>query len=262
MGLATIPVEPRSPGQVFACLGILEIAEILCGPSEGGFSPAGDLFTLSSASEANPVMAALRFLAAAAVEEQPPDGAAHKGAKREMALPILLRHGGVGVAVGHWADRSSRETLKLYAGNRSAAKIAGDMLAGVLELWAANAASLVLAPFERLAPMGGSFNFDPRGGWTAIDVGYSPDKHKSGEKSVLASPLVEILAAAGLQHARPEIKGRRVGYATWALPLPAALARPALAGALADIPTRHFSFELRVSGKNKVVTFSEEVSSR
>ena len=49
--------------------------------------------------------------------------------------------------------------------------------------------------------MGGSFNFDPRGAWTAIDAGYSPNEHKH---AVEASPVVEFLAAWGLEHARPD----------------------------------------------------------
>jgi len=51
-----------------------------------------------------------------------------------MALPIRL----VGcmdgeqrsIDIGHWADASSRNDFKLYAGNRSAAGIAHAMLSG------------------------------------------------------------------------------------------------------------------------------------
>ena len=35
------------------------------------------------------------------------------------------------VELGHWADGSSRESFKLYAGNRSADRIARAMLKGV-----------------------------------------------------------------------------------------------------------------------------------
>lgn len=33
MGQAIIPVDLRNPGQVFACLGFLEAADVLCGPA-------------------------------------------------------------------------------------------------------------------------------------------------------------------------------------------------------------------------------------
>jgi CRISPR-associated protein Csx14 len=36
------------------------------------------------------------------------------------------------------------------------------------------------------------------------------------------------------------------------------MARPAMSGAIPVLPHRRFGFELALSGKNKVVTFSEE----
>jgi CRISPR-associated protein Csx14 len=104
--------------------------------------------------------------------------------------------------------------------------------------------------------MGGSFNFDPRGAWTAIDIGYSPNDQKD---AVEASPVVELLAALGLQHARPVEYGvREVRYAAWDQPLQPMLARVALTGLIPSISMRQFHFMLALSGKNKVVTFSQE----
>lgn len=115
---------------------------------------------------------------------------------------------------------------------------------------------LLKAPFDVITPMGGSFNFDPRGAWTAIDAGYSPNTQKDG---VAASPLVEILAAIGLEHARPdEYETRKVRYAVWGSPLPPMLMRAALSGADLKVPMRRFEFELDLSGKNKVTTFAQE----
>lgn len=121
-----------------------------------------------------------------------------------MALPIRFGGGNRPVVeLDHWADGSSRESFKLYAGNRSADAIARAMLKGVRgkpskkqkangqpgdlktkgvrQLWEEDRVALVKAPFDVLTPMGGSFNFDPRGAWTAIDAGYSntstPSKH-------------------------------------------------------------------------------------
>ena len=196
-----------------------------------------------------------------------------------MALPIRFGGGNRPVVeLGHWADGSSRESFKLYAGNRSADRIARAMLngvrkkstakqkangepgelktKGVMQLWETDQAALIKAPFDVLTPMGGSFNFDPRGAWTAIDAGYSPNQHKH---AIEASPVVEFLAAWGLEHARPvEFGLRQVRYATWGESLPPMLARPALSGALATVPLKQFRFELDLSGKNKVVTFAQE----
>ena len=198
-----------------------------------------------------------------------------------MSLPI--KFGGVGgpvINLEHWADGSSRDSFKLYSGNRSADKIARAMLQGVCkkptakqklhglpgdtkskgfaQLWDEARAKLIAEPFDVLTPMGGSFNFDPRGAWTSIDAGYSLNQHKH---SIEASPVVEFLAAWGLEHARPvEVGVRQVRYAVWDISLPPILARAALADAFPMIPSRRFRFQLSLSGKNKVVTFAQEES--
>jgi CRISPR-associated protein Csb3 len=197
----------------------------------------------------------------------------------KMTLPICIESNGHSVIeVSHWADGSDRNTFKLYSGNRSAFGIARAMLhgtckkpsekqrkrgaqgerktRGLVQLWNEDRAALVKDPFNVLTPMGGSFNFDPRGAWTAIDAGYSPNDQKD---AVEASPVVELLAALGLQHARPVEYGvREVRYSAWGVPLPSTLARVALTGALTSIPMRQFHFTLGLSGKNKVVAFSQE----
>jgi CRISPR-associated protein Csb3 len=124
---------------------------------------------------------------------------------------------------------------------------------GVAQLWEEQREALIERPYNVMTPMGGSFNFDPRGAWTAIDAGYSPNdqKHK-----VAASPVVEFLAAWGLENARPD-GTREVRYAAWGIPLAPILARVALCGGISSLPLRRFRFELDMSGKNKVVTFAE-----
>src|SRR4029077_8816690 len=113
---------------------------------------------------------------------------------------------------------------------------------GVMQLWETDRAVLIKAPFDVVTPMGGSFNFDPRGAWTAIDAGYSPNQHKH---AIEASPVVEFLAAWGLEHARPvEFGLRQVRYAAWGMNLPLILARAALASVLPALPARQFRFEL------------------
>jgi CRISPR-associated protein Csx14 len=193
-----------------------------------------------------------------------------------MALPIRLEHcEGPAIDLGHWADGSHRNEFKLYAGNRTAESIARAMLRGrckkpsnrqsvggaktlgVAALWDGQHGELVAKPFDVLTPMGGSFNFDPRGGWTALDAGYSPNEH--ADHGIVASPVVEILAPWGLEHARPdEFEKRHVRYAVWSGLLPPILARPALAGARVGVAVRKFRFVLNLSGKNKVVTFAQE----
>lgn len=325
MAQASIPVDLFNPGQVFACLGFLEAAEILLGDAEGGFDwqdEANTKFILRAAGEGNPFEAVLEFLAEAEPQRWAPVGYSDPPPKKgknedadedeedkvdeadfdaaattnnvpsidlsetfqssegdRMSLPIRIGGGNRPIVeLGHWADGSGRESFKLYAGNRSAHSIARGMLLGVRlkpnkkqkssgqpgdlkfkgvrQLWEEEREALIRAPFDLLTPMGGSFNFDPRGAWTAIDAGYSPNEHKH---PVNASPVVEFLAAWGLEHARPdEYETRKVRYAVWSKPLSPTLARAALIGAVPALPMRRFCFDLDMSGKNKVVTFAQE----
>jgi CRISPR-associated protein Csb3 len=313
MAEASIPVDLFNPGQVFACLGFLEAADILLGDASGGFDWSDELdvkFRLQTATDSNPVGAVLEFLASVEPRQVRPgddkdpltkkSDAAKKAASDNdkdeegvadsitlefsdtfpapkadrMSLPIRLGGGNRrAIELGHWADGSSRESFKLYSGNRSADQIARAMLLGtcakpkknqqfreiktkgIAQLWEEQRKLLLERPYHVLTPMGGSFNFDPRGAWTAIDAGYSPNEH---DHLVEASPVVEFLAAWGLESARPdEFETRKVRYVAWGLPLPPILARAALCGVIAALPLRYFHFELHLSGKNKVVTFAE-----
>ena len=326
MAERSIPVDVLNPGQVLACMGFLEAADVLLGDAEGGFEweRAPESFTLRASGERNPVEVVLEFLAEARIEAVAPNGWAAPAKKRArqlkgkentsaagtdgevgskptpvsgalahsdtfpcppidakelklpMRLPVQLSRGGVTISVSHWADGSSRNAFKLYAGNRSAFDVAEKMLAGVrapgkrgkngefdnlgiVQLWRTRRDQLVSSPFEVLTPLGGRFNFDANGAWTALDSGYSLDEQ---EHDITASPVVEILGALGLEHARlNEIKGRRVRYAVWRGLLPPPLARVAIAGNAGLAELCRFHFDLDMAGKNKVVTFAQKESS-
>ena len=316
---ASIPVDLESPGQVLACMGFLEAAEVLLGGVEAHFdwSEAQATFVLRADGDKNPFVVVLEFLSKAKISELTPIGYVEGGAADgddngeedatpsepedgdesddddpgevqgrvttpafpsgegdRNALPVQLVDDGHRISVSHWADGSSRDVFKLYSGNRSANRIATQMLQGVRakqkknhsigdlknrglqQLWQEQREELLKEPFDVVTPMGGSFNFDPRGAWTAIDAGYSPNTQKDG---IAASPVVEILAAIGLEHARPDqYETRKVRYVVWGHPLPPMLARAAIAGADLKLPLRRFEFELDLSGKNKVTTFAHE----
>jgi CRISPR-associated protein Csx14 len=133
------------------------------------------------------------------------------------------------------------------------------MLAGIAQLWKSRRADVLRSPLDSLIPMGGSsFKFDARKAWTGIDAGYSPDEQKH---AVAASPVLEILAALGFEHARAhELESDEVRYGAWLDLVPPVLARPALAGVRLGIPLRVFRFAFARPGKgNKLVTFAEEI---
>ena len=316
----SIPVDLFNPGQVFACLGFLEAADVLCGEAQGCFhdwdNNSAARFRLSAGGDENPFEAVLGFLATEveirrvaprgyvdpppkkkknassetndeddAVSEteiaDPPEPTETFMAQKADKMTLPIRFGGGNqpvIELGHWADGSGRETFKLYSGNRPADKIAHDMLNGVRkptkkqkqkgqpgrlqtkgikQLFDEDRNGLISDPF-RVTPMGGSFNFDPHGAWTAIDAGYSPNTQKH---AVMASPVVEFLAAWGLQDTRPLMsgnKGREVRYAAWQEMLPPMLARAAFIGAIPGLTIKCFRFTLALSGKNKIVTFAKQ----
>ena len=305
MAESSIPVDLFNPGQVFACLGFLEAADALRGDAEGGFDWSDDAevrFCLRADGDENPFETVLEFLARIEAKALAPEGWRPKKeptkpkAKEKLeeelcrqeqsevfpsaspetssAMPIQIANSKKPIVLGHWADGSSRNEFKLYAGNRSALDIASAMLSGtfdkpkkgqnigalktrgIAQLWGEGKDDLIERPFEVTTSMGGSFNFDPRGAWTTIDAGYSPNQQKH---QVAASPVVEILAAWGLENARPdEFETRKVRYAAWGHALPPMLARAALVGSISGVPMERFRFELDMSGKNKVITFAEQ----
>jgi CRISPR-associated protein Csb3 len=68
MSAASIPVDLFNPGQVFACLGFLEAAEVLLGDAKGGFDWSDEenaTFVLRASGEGNPIETVLDFLAQA-----------------------------------------------------------------------------------------------------------------------------------------------------------------------------------------------------
>ena len=292
---ASIPVDLFNPGQVFACVGFLEAAEVLFGSAEGGFDwtkQAQPCFEIHTRGEQNPFSGVLEFLIEAELKRLVPKGYIDPPAKKKqkkvdeqvdndeanssagdgpictvetfpareadrLALPLRLERNGRSLDVTHWCDASSRNSFKLFAGQQRSAAIARQMIAVLSRLWQEQQNALIQDPFGVTAPLGGSsFKFDARKAWTAIDAGYSPDEQKH---VVQASPAVELLAAIGLEHARPdEFETRKVRYGVWQGLLPPTLARPALGGVRVGARLRVFRFTLELAGKNKVVTFAQE----
>jgi CRISPR-associated protein Csb3 len=298
---SSIPVDVLNPGQVFAALGFLEAADRLCSQACGGFDWTDEArvrFVLEADGGRNPFEVVLGFLAKAELrriaptdyEDPPPKKSKKKAAGDDeeddarngpivhsasfpnrkpdrMALPVQLTYDGMLLEITHWADGSTRERFKLYTGNRSAAMIATNMLSGtgktkgVRALWVEDPKRLAERPFDVLTPLGGKFNFDARCAWTPLDAGYSPDRQSH---TVAGSPVVELLAAIGLEHARPQLVNRESGvvrYAVWCDLVPPSLARPLLAGVRFGLPFREFQFTLHSAGENKIVTVAEKVIS-
>lgn len=227
MAESTIPVDLRNPGQVFACLGLLEAADVLLGNAAGVFAWGGEeeTFRMAAHGEEQPVARVLRFLGDATVVARAPDGSMNFEKWRLAwgdtevdrpddpfpfpdpdslaTLPAVLRDGdGAEIVIDYWGDATRRDNVKFWAG--SGGYPGAAILRDALELVRGRLREYESAPFTLSAAQSNSFRFDWRRDYVPIDAGFSLNNHKVGIPIVaLGFPLVEILAAIGMTHARP-----------------------------------------------------------
>lgn len=269
MGESRIPVDLFNPGQVFACLGFLEAADLLLGEAEGGFdwSDPGDVrFVLRAAGEADPAGEVLGFLAGAKVFSIAPRNAALDTARWQVptvaasgdafpfpkpdspaTLPALFEDAsGRHLRIEHWGDATRRDAVKFWAGSGGypGAALARD----ALDLVRADLVAAGAAAFDLAAPQSSSFRFDWRRDYVPLEVGFSPNAHDA--MTMVGFPAVELLAAIGLQHARP-IRLDRLAYRYAALgaAVPPTLLRAALGGSPLPFPRRVFRMRLDWPGQ-------------
>jgi len=196
MAEAAIPVDVTNPGQVFACLGLMEVAEVLLGDAEGGFdwSDGDTRFGLSAAGDQDPVRAVLWFLAEAEMirvcpamargvwpEDACPSllfpapmSALKKSDGKGLtanALPVRLSVGSEAIDASHWVDGTRSDTFKTFAGNQvgfdvflEQRKLFLDMSAEDLD--ATSDDTFAVYNEKHLLPLSVKiFGFDARGAW-------------------------------------------------------------------------------------------------
>lgn len=252
MAESKIPVDLFNPGQVFACLGFMELADVLVGDAGAGFDwsdKAKTEFCLSAAGEKNPFEAVLDFLKTATVKPLRPvgvDGPWPQDAAEAAlfpvplselqdstgkkltasALPILMETDEQNFIVSNWLKGDRREALKLFAGQQVATKLMKNVLDGdATKPGTIGVKQLAPRPDDpfKTGPVGGRFGYDSRGAWDAINTGSSLDEQGT---TLLVSPVVEALAAIGLEHTRPEfLSTYEIRYAVWQGKMPISLAR-------------------------------------
>ena len=224
MAVAVVPVDLTNPGHVFACLGFAEAADVLLGEVAGGFDWQDSdrvRFRLSAAGDEDPVVRVLRFLDdAQVVSLAPPDSENSTGKwdietvvdgssvfpfpdpESPAKLPARLVDGdGNTIVIDYWGDATRRrDNVKFWAGagGYPGAGLARD----ALDLVRGRVVEQAGDPFAVDALQSGSFRFDWRRDYVPIDAGFSPNAH--GNSVVMQGyPVVELLAAIGLTHARP-----------------------------------------------------------
>lgn len=226
MAESTIPVDLMNPGQVFACLGFMELTQVLLGDAEAAFDWSdrhATLFRLSSAQSESPVSRVMRFLEEAELATKAPPGSRNVqswksswGSPPEVVairepfpfpdptspatLPAVLRdRQGCEVMFDYWGDATCRDNVKFWAG--SGGYPGAAMLRDALKLVRGKLLQHSGNPFALDSEQSSSFRFDWRRDYVPVHDGFSPNKHE-GIKMV-GFPLVELLAAIGVSHARP-----------------------------------------------------------
>jgi len=278
MGDATIPVNLRNPGQVFACLGLMEAAEVLCGSCEGGFgyrnSETQTTFVLSVNGPDNPVAVILGFLTRAEAKALKPKGSQLSTTKWDVetierhdsvfpcpepdspaALPIVLMDEKRSLPIEHWVDapQAGRDSVKFWAGagGYPGAALARDALRAITDLGDNSLAAAIGDPFAVEALQSSSFRFDWRRDYIPLDAGFSPNAH--GAVRMVGFPFVELLAAIGLQHARPHRPNRRdklsYRYGVSKAVLPTIFVRAVLGAESVGFPIRVFRMNLGWPGQ-------------
>jgi CRISPR-associated protein Csb3 len=222
MAEASIPVDLFNPGQVFACLGIMETADRILGGTEGCFDWRESMthFFISAHGSESPITVVLNFLMETKVSALVPKGStlstetwdlpiliAEQDAPFPLTepdtparLPAVLRRGNDLVMIDHWADQTNRDAVKFWAGSGGypGAALARDIIEQIRDISESDRNN----PFAVSRPQSSSFRFDWRRDYIPIDAGFSLNKH--GNITPMGFPLVEIFAAIGLSHARPK----------------------------------------------------------
>ena len=224
MASASIPVDLHSPGQVFACFGFVEAADVVLGAAEGGFDwqdPDDVRFRLAASGDEDPIVRVLGFLDEATVKSVAPVGSANSTAKWNVdtiavsgqssvfpfpdpkspaTLPAQLEDGaGHFIVIDYWGDETQRDNVKFWAG--SGGYPGAGLVRDALDLIRGHIVDSASDPFALAARQNSSFRFDWRRDYVPIDAGFSPNMH--GDVAMQGHPVVELLAAIGMTHARP-----------------------------------------------------------
>lgn len=224
MAQASIPVDLFNPGQVFACLGLIEVADLMFEGVVGGFDwQDEERFFISADDVTNPVEGVLHFLANAELESEAPANSGMTtekwGVRSDLipdgdefpiavpgspaTLPAVLfclsDDQLVRCEVNYWGDATRRDNVKFWAG--AAGYPGAVLLKDALDLVRDCLPEVAADPFSVSRRQSSSFRLDWRRDYIPLDAGFSPNDQ--GNVVMMGYPIVEILAAIGLTHARP-----------------------------------------------------------
>jgi CRISPR-associated protein Csx14 len=237
-----IRVDPSNPGQVFACLGLLEVASLIKYPATGRFDwnrqQTHASFELVSDASIDRILTEVRSAEVTQTAEKGPLWEMIKESAEEQVekvdlkanessktAPVQLKGPSWTLIIDAWLEpdtRVSNRMFKTWAGRVGSIQLIQN-LKNVLE-----AAANISEIFEWGIPMR-PVGYDCRSAVSADDLGYYYNK----VSDVAVYPVVDLFALIGLNHARPTNFGNnKFEYCIWSLPLPPEGARAAITGAI------------------------------
>jgi CRISPR-associated protein Csb3 len=255
-----IPVNLRNPGEFLACCGLLEAANRLWAGGDGFFGDDGFALRIPAASAT--VKFITESLCSAAVATEPLAGVIHGSNRKPVddpnkILPLRISDG-FQLRLSWWLEEegSRQSPFKMWSAHGTSLSIFSALRNETMEL---------LHRIDYSRPFGcriGSstrFGLDPGAGWNALDAGFSPNEQKM---RTLSSPVLELLAALGLQRFRPvpiETDDDTFRYSTWRVPLSPAVAAAAAAGAIPHHTGGTYRFRIVSRGKFACFTTANQM---
>ncbi len=235
----SVTVDVSNPGQVFACLGLLEVLDLLAPGSVGAFDSEKVFQVRSEAT----ISQALTSVSRAKLREErtgsepPPWGG-------DKVWPVVMEGTFGSIVLDPWLEPDHREIskgLKLWAGKVGTLKLVRDLVKAI----PIDGARPVPEVFEWEAS-GTPSGLDHRSAVSKEDLGFSYDGQKLKPRLY---PIVDTFAMIGLEGARPPRKGPiSYGYSLWEEPLPPILARAVLSGNLPSLTASRWVYKVESRG--------------
>lgn len=255
-----IPVDLTNPGQFFACCGLLELADRFWPGAEGWFEQGGNQFYVAFADTnkgtLNELLAILVRTSPTAIERL---GYSSLEVAPIIAPLTFLFNGAeeTVLTLDAWtqiridkgvAKVMSNPPWNFWSGQQTSLRIWNGLRAELAKQMTTIDFSNSVDPFCHRVFQGGRFGFDCGPAWNALDVGFSPNEQGM---EVESSPLVELLAAVGLQRFRPVMNDDRDGfdYFSWHRAFSPFVAAAAMVGAIRDEATQRFRASVITRGQ-------------
>ncbi len=242
-----IDVDVTNPGQFFACCGLLELADRLWPGAEGWFEERQ--FRIMGSLNSQPDLRMLLARLSEAHAEPLVGSSDAKLSPVQIGTPFNFR-------LDWWLDTCGEKTLfgKMFSGQKRTLKDVTRLQGSLSEALRRDHDDTSLLDWN--APLKGRFGVDPRAGWKALDVGFSPNEQGMAVGTYL---VTELVGAIGLQASPPKEHGDTYLYAPWFRPLSACVSRAAAAGLIPGIGDSLYSFGLTKRGGYKGFDFATPI---